>query len=127
MKKPTVTSLDVARAAEVSPGASISDETRRRVVRAAEQLGYRPNALARVTVALAPKESYSIPGGAWRALANRGSTDVEIAVITATDGKKAIEWAPEVLCAARAAGFALDHNGYVAPLHLLPMSVQMSA
>ena len=81
----------------------------------------------RVTVPLAPKETYSVPGSAWRALTNRGTATVEIAVITATDGKKPIEWAPEILHAARAAGFALDHNGYVAPLHLLPMSVQIAS
>ena len=80
----------------------------------------------RVTVALASKETYSVPAGAWRALTNHGMIDVEIAVVTATDGKKPIEWAPDVLRAARAAGYALDHNGYVAPLHLLPRSVQVS-
>ncbi len=56
MAKPTVTSADVARAAHVSQsavsrtfthGASVSEDTRRRVMQAAEELGYRPNALAR--------------------------------------------------------------------------------
>ncbi len=51
-----VTSLDVARLAEVSqsavsraytPGASVSSATRARVVDAAKKLGYRPNAIAR--------------------------------------------------------------------------------
>lgn len=51
-----VTAADVARAAGVSrvavsrsftPGASVAGETRRRVMEAAEALGYRPNALAR--------------------------------------------------------------------------------
>ncbi len=51
-----VTLSDVARLAEVSPsavsrtftdGASVSKATRARVIRAADQLGYRPNALAR--------------------------------------------------------------------------------
>lgn len=51
-----VTLGDVARLAHVSPsavsrtftdGASVSKETRARVIRAADQLGYRPNALAR--------------------------------------------------------------------------------
>ncbi len=59
MRKPSVTSIDVARHAGVSqstvsrtfapaPGASrVSDEVRQRVLQAAEELGYRPNALAR--------------------------------------------------------------------------------
>ena len=59
MKKPSITSSDVARTAKVSqsavsrafsPGASISDETRRRVFKAAAQLGYRPNAIARAMI-----------------------------------------------------------------------------
>ena len=56
MVKPTVTSADVALLAQVSQsavsrtftaGASVSAETRRRVMRAADELGYQPNALAR--------------------------------------------------------------------------------
>lgn len=59
MAKATVTSADVARHAKVSqsavsraftPGASVSAETRRRVIAAAEALGYRPNALARAMI-----------------------------------------------------------------------------
>lgn len=54
-----VTSLDVARAAGVSqsavsrvftPGASVSPEMARRVRKAAEELGYRPNSLARAMI-----------------------------------------------------------------------------
>ncbi|MGB0847459.1 MAG: LacI family DNA-binding transcriptional regulator [Thiolinea sp.] len=56
MAKPSVTSTDVARRANVSqsavsrtftPGASVSENTRNKVLAAAEELGYRPNALAR--------------------------------------------------------------------------------
>ena len=54
--KPTVTSFDVARLAQVSqsavsrtftPGASVSEATRARVTQAAQTLGYRPTAHAR--------------------------------------------------------------------------------
>lgn len=59
MTKTNVTSGDVARLAKVSqsavsrtfsPGASVSDKTRKRVLEAAESLGYRPNALARAMI-----------------------------------------------------------------------------
>jgi DNA-binding LacI/PurR family transcriptional regulator len=59
MPKVTVTSSDVARLARVSqsavsrsfsPGASVSDEMRRRVFAAAQELGYRPNAIARAMI-----------------------------------------------------------------------------
>ncbi len=54
--KPTITSIDVARLAQVSqsavsrtftPGASVSEATRARVMDAANRLSYRPNAHAR--------------------------------------------------------------------------------
>lgn len=57
--RPSVTSADVARLARVSqsavsrafsPGASVSEAMRRRVMAAAEELGYRPNALARAMI-----------------------------------------------------------------------------
>ena len=56
IKKPGVTSSEVARRAGVSqsavsrtftPGASISPKTREKVMAAAQELGYRPNAIAR--------------------------------------------------------------------------------
>ena len=59
MAKDSVTSGDVARLAQVSqsavsrtfsPGASVSEQTRLRVLSAAKQLGYRPNALARAMI-----------------------------------------------------------------------------
>jgi DNA-binding LacI/PurR family transcriptional regulator len=57
--KTAVTSGDVARKAKVSqsavsrsftPGASVSTETREKVLKAAAELGYRPNALARAMI-----------------------------------------------------------------------------
>ncbi|MHB2169323.1 LacI family DNA-binding transcriptional regulator [Alsobacter sp. R-9] len=59
MPKPSVTSADVARLANVSqsavsrtfsPGASVSAKTRERVLAAAKELGYRPNAIARAMI-----------------------------------------------------------------------------
>jgi len=57
--KVPITSGDVARLAQVSqsavsraltPGASVSEKTREKVLKAASQLGYRPNALARAMI-----------------------------------------------------------------------------
>ena len=54
--KPKVTSIEVAERAGVSqsavsrvytPGASVSDRTAKKVRKAADELGYRPNVLAR--------------------------------------------------------------------------------
>ena len=59
MAKSSVTSADVARLASVSqsavsrtftPGASVADETRERILAAAAELGYRPNVLARAVI-----------------------------------------------------------------------------
>ena len=59
MAKNPVTSGDVARLAKVSqsavsrtftPGASVSARTREKVLNAAQELGYRPNALARAMI-----------------------------------------------------------------------------
>ena len=56
MGRPRVTSFDVARAAGVSqsavsraytPGASVSEKTKKKVFEAAQKLGYQPNAIAR--------------------------------------------------------------------------------
>ncbi len=59
MNKKVVTSADVARLADVSqsavsraftPGASVAPGTRSKIIEAANQLGYRPNALARAMI-----------------------------------------------------------------------------
>lgn len=59
MSKNAITSGDVARRANVSqsavsrtftPGASVALETRERILKAANELGYRPNALARAMI-----------------------------------------------------------------------------
>ncbi len=58
-KKNRVTSYDVAHAAGVSqsavsrvyrPGVSVSKKTREKVLKAAEELGYKPNAIARMLI-----------------------------------------------------------------------------
>jgi hypothetical protein len=41
-------------------------------------------------------------------------------VTTASDGRSLIEWAPDVVEAAWAAGVGVDPNGYLAPAEVLP-------
>lgn len=73
------------------------------------------------------REVFSAPAGAWRSLGCAGDEMAEVAVITAGDQKKHVEWAPEILRDAARAGFGLDHAGYVAPLRLLPPETQAHA
>ncbi len=75
---------------------------------------------AETAVDVATGECFSTPGMAWRALSNPGDTSVEIALITSGDQRKRITWAPEVVQAALQRGACIDHNGYLAPLDLLP-------
>jgi quercetin dioxygenase-like cupin family protein len=65
-------------------------------------------------------DTASIPGSAWRSIRNVSDSDAEIVVITAGDGRKVPEWAPEVLEAVAAKGRAVDKSGFIAPASLLP-------
>jgi mannose-6-phosphate isomerase-like protein (cupin superfamily) len=67
-------------------------------------------------------DTASIPARAWRRVANVADVEAEVVVITAGDGRKVPEWAPEVVEAA-AAGRAVDKSGFIAPAHLLPASM----
>ncbi len=79
---------------------------------------------AEAPVHVRSQEVFSVPADSWRTIASVGDVDTEIAVITAGDHKKHPVWSDEVVRAAAAAGFALDHSGYVASLRLLPYEVQ---
>ncbi len=65
-------------------------------------------------------ECFSAPGDTWRRYIASGDEPVEVALITSGDQRKRPVWAPEIVQAALAAGLCIDHNGYVAPLDLLP-------
>ena len=73
-----------------------------------------------VELGLEAWDTASIPAGAWRSIRNVSDSETEILVITAGDGRKAPEWAPEVLSAVKAAGRSVDKSGLIAPAHLLP-------
>lgn len=74
-----------------------------------------------VTRAVAePWSTFSVPENAWRTLRSIGDQEVLVSVTTAGDARPSIDWHPDILAAARAAGVAHDPNGYLAPVALLP-------
>jgi len=75
---------------------------------------------AEVGTEIGPFDTLSVPAGAWRRLESVGDEAGRLILLTAGEGRTRIEWAPDVVAAARAAGVALDPNGYRAPAHLLP-------
>ena len=75
-------------------------------------------------VSVSAQSLFSFPEGSWRAIRSVGEVDAEFVLMTAGDHKKHIEWAEEVVVAAARAGLAIDHDGYVAQLGLLPPTVR---
>ena len=78
------------------------------------------------TVRLGAQDALSVPAGAWRSMtlveagadaATEGTG--ELLVVNSGDGRVRLEWAPEVVDAAFAAGWMLDPNGYLAPVAVL--------
>jgi quercetin dioxygenase-like cupin family protein len=73
-----------------------------------------------VTVPLEAWGMVSVPAGAWRSIKNVSDSAAEVLLITAGDVRKIPEWPEETVAAARAAGWAADASGMIAPAHLLP-------
>ena len=73
------------------------------------------------------QDVFSVPADCWRTIGSVGDAAAEVAIVTSGDHKKHPVWADDIASAAHAAGFALDHAGYVAPLNLLPYAVQTRA
>ena len=80
-----------------------------------------PGEEVRVTVAAG--EVFSFPAGSWRTIAAAGEAPCEMVLVTAGDHRKQPEFWPALARAAAREGWALDHNGYVASLRLLPLTV----
>ena len=55
-----------------------------------------------------------------------GASGDELIVINGGDGRTRLEWAPEVVASARAAGAGIDPDGYLAPWSLIRHSVASS-
>jgi mannose-6-phosphate isomerase-like protein (cupin superfamily) len=83
-------------------------------------------------VELGPLDSLSVPAGAWRSItlldgAGGQAADPgtgELLVVDGRDGRTRLEWAPEVVAAARAQGRVLDPNGYLAPAGVLAAATE---
>ncbi|MCS7477993.1 hypothetical protein ACFFQW_48110 [Umezawaea endophytica] len=69
-------------------------------------------------VELGTLDSLSVPAGAWRSITLLEG-EGELLVVTGGDGRAVLEWAPEVVAAAREVGRVVDPNGYVAPAAVL--------
>lgn len=67
-------------------------------------------------------DSFAMPAGCWRSLHNTGTSEAVVLLMTPGDHRKAVTWAPEVLQAAAAAGFAIDADGFVAPKRFVDRS-----
>ena len=76
--------------------------------------------LHEVRLPVATGECFSTPGDTWRRYVASGDTPVEVALITSGDHRKRPVWSADIVQAALAAGVCIDHNGYIAPLDLLP-------
>jgi hypothetical protein len=78
-------------------------------------------------VELGPQDAFSVPPGAWRSLTlldDEGGVAAdpgtgELIVVTGTDARTRLEWAPDVVSAAREGGVVLDPDGYRAPAAVL--------
>jgi quercetin dioxygenase-like cupin family protein len=85
------------------------------------------NDVGPLTVTLGQHDTLSVPPRAWRTVVNRsGESGDELIVINGGDGRTRLEWAPEVVASARAAGAGIDPDGYLAPWSLIRHSVASS-
>ena len=80
-----------------------------------------------VTTRVEAQDFFSVPANTWRSITAVGDKPAEIAVMLPGDARKRVTWAPELVRQAAEAGYAMDHNGYVALKRLLPPAPAMAA
>jgi hypothetical protein len=74
-----------------------------------------------VAVTLNSGTVVSIPASAWRSLTCvKGSG--KLLMVSGSESRTRIEWSPEVRNAAYESGWALDQNGYIAPVEVLALA-----
>ncbi|AHK29129.1 cupin domain-containing protein [Rhodococcus opacus] len=74
------------------------------------------------SVVLDPRDTLSIPAGAWRRFEQLDDGDGELVVVNGGDGRVRIQWDLEVIERARDKDVTFDANGYVAPWSVLSRS-----
>lgn len=67
-------------------------------------------------------DSFAMPADCWRSYRNRGDGEALVLVMTPGDGRKTIDWTPEVAAAAGGLDRAIDANGFVAPKRFVDRS-----
>ena len=75
-------------------------------------------------VELGRLDTLSVPPGAWRSFTQLDDGGGELLVVTGGDGRTQLDWAPEVVKAARREGRVLDPNGYLAPAAVLAAATE---
>lgn len=76
-----------------------------------------------MTVTLGEWDMLSVPVGAFRSMRNVGTGTGLMLVVNSGDGRVRLDWDDEVVKASAGAGYAIDHNGYVAPYALVPRKI----
>lgn len=71
-----------------------------------------------------PQDVFSCPENVWRRFRAVGDTSVEFVLLTSGDQRKHIEWSEDIINQAAAKGFGIDPDGYIAPVSMLPPSIQ---
>lgn len=114
---------------KIEPGQSVSrhrlDEKQVAIVFAGSA-SFVLNEAGDVRVTAADGECFSAPPGVWRAV-EAGPDGVEMVLVTSGDARKRITWPEATVEAARAHGWGIDHNGYIAPAALLPAAFRVAA
>jgi len=67
---------------------------------------------------IGPETLVSVPPGVWRSLRSVGGEGLML-VVNGGDSRNLLEWEPQIAEQARAAGWAVDAGGYIAPERVL--------
>jgi quercetin dioxygenase-like cupin family protein len=77
-----------------------------------------------IEIRLGPRDTLSVPPGAWRSIVNvSDDPDAEVVVINGGDERIRLEWGPEIVRSAVATGIGRDASGYLADWDLIKHSV----